>query len=276
MLGLLRDLAPLVLGCLLAWVGARKLFGRSTPRQAADSALAGLLGVRRTTLVLRMLGAAELGIGAALLVRPGWALPAVVAAALGVGFVAYLAYARAVAPESSCGCTGARHAPITWRAFARAGLVVVGGLLAAGAAMPWWVAGPDRPLAAGASLVGWAALLAALSADIDRWWLLPLRRARLRLLGHPLQNTGGPVPVAATVELLEHSAAWQSTGAVVRSGLLEHWDSDGWRILRFAGVHGDRPVSVLFALDARDSTETTASPVVQVSVVDEERLQLIG
>ena len=77
------------------------------------------------------------------------------------------------------------------------------------------------------------------------------------------------MPVAATVELLQHSLAWQSAAPAVRSGLLEHWDADGWRILRFSGVSDGRLVSVLFALDARATTETTSQPVVQLSIVDE-------
>ena len=44
---------------------------------------------------------------------------------------------------------------------------------------------------------------------------------------------------------------------VVRSGLIEHWDSDGWRILRYSGRIDDpgapRPVSVRFALDVSAS-----------------------
>ncbi|MEV0696158.1 hypothetical protein AB0I73_40740, partial [Streptomyces sp. NPDC050388] len=117
-------------------------------------------------------------------------------------------------------------------------------------------------------------VLVALSVDLDRWWLLPLRRLRLRVWGHPLfgSERGDRVPVAASVELLERSLAWQTASPVVRSGLLDHWEEDGWRILLYSGVYGTRenarPVSVVFALDATASRDTPDDPAVRVSFVD--------
>ena len=61
-----------------------------------------------------------------------------------------------------------------------------------------------------------------------------------------------------------------SAAAVVRSALVEHWDADGWRVLRYTGVAAGRPVNVLFALDAAASSATVAEPVVRVTVLDEE------
>jgi hypothetical protein len=168
------------------------------------------------------------------------------AAALGVGFLGYLGWAQRKAPDRSCGCTATTSAPVTWRSYGRAGLVVAGGL-AAGAG---W-------LAAAAGLV--------LLALVDERWVLPARRLRLRLGGHPHALPPQDVPVAATVELLETSLAWHQAAGIVRSGLLESWDADGWRFLRYAG---DR-VTVVFALDATATTDTTASPVVRLAVVPE-------
>ncbi|MDT3400856.1 hypothetical protein RKE29_30375, partial [Streptomyces sp. B1866] len=139
---------------------------------------------------------------------------------------------------------------------------------------PWWTAVARRPAASLGLAAAAAAVLAALTADLDRWWLLPLRRLRLRRRGHPLAGTrdGGRVPVAATVELLERSLAWQAASPVVRSALLDHWDDGGWRVLRYAGVHGAgaaaRPVLVLFAVDPAASLDTAAAPAVRVAVVD--------
>ncbi|HEY5986493.1 MAG TPA: hypothetical protein VIV12_08970, partial [Streptosporangiaceae bacterium] len=105
-------------------------------------------------------------------------------------------------------------------------------------------------------------------------------RARVRWFGHPLAGTAGPVPVAATVELLERSLAWQAMAPVIRSALASHWDSDGWRILRYTGVHdgpdGPRPLSVVFAIDAAATTQTVQEPVIRVSVIDEERQEIIA
>lgn len=271
---MLVALTPLLLGALLGWAGARKLTDRTAPDP--DSALMRVLhDTGRVRLAMRGLGAVELGLAAVLLARPTWPAPALLTVALGVGFLGYLGWARAVAPDSSCGCAGNRHAPITARSFARAGLVVAGGLAAQAADRPWWTVIVDRPAVAG--LLAGAALVSvgALSSDLDELWLLPLRRARLRLLGHPHEGgAGGAVPVAASVELLEQSLAWQTATPLVRSALLEHWDLEGWRFLRFAGVAGSRPVTVVFAL-AADATVATADPAVRVTVVDADRQEVL-
>jgi hypothetical protein len=272
------DLAPLLLGALLGWAGIAKLVDRTPPEP--DSALMRMLrDPRRVALALRALGAVELAMAAVLLARPTWPVAGWAAAALGAGFVGYLGWARAVAPGSSCGCTGARHSPVTVRSFLRAGLVVLGGLAAATAEQPWWAVVVDRPVPAGAYLAAAVLALGALSGDLDELWLLPMRRARFRLLGSPLQNpahrpAGGPVPVAASVELLEQSLAWQVTAPIVRSALLEHWDLDGWRFLRFTGVTDGRPVTVVFAL-AADAAPGTAEPAVRVTMVDAERQEVL-
>lgn len=281
LLSLLPQLLPLVLGGLLGWTGGAKLSRRRAARQAAGSALERILpGPGVAALALRAVGAMEVVLAAALLLRPLSPVAAFGTAALGVCFAGYLGYAKATAPESSCGCTSTRHTPITSRSFVRAGLVATGGAGCALARAPWWTAAAHRPVAAAAVIAVVAAGFGVVSSDLDRLWLLPLRRARLRLFGHPLAGTSGEVPVAATVELLESSLAWQATGPIVRSALVDHWDSDGWRILRYSGVHdgpdGPRPVSVVFALDANATAETVRDPVVRVSVVDEERQQTVA
>ncbi|WP_377271338.1 MauE/DoxX family redox-associated membrane protein [Peterkaempfera sp. SMS 1(5)a] len=277
MLTLLSASAAPVLGVLLAVGGAAKVFGRDTARQAAGTALARILGggARRATLALRAVGAVELLVGAALSASPAPALPGAATAALGAGFLGYLGYARVAAPESSCGCSARDSGPITWRSFARAGLVLAGGAAAAASGATWWGQVAAHPSAAAVAVLATAVVLAALSTDLDHLWLLPLRRARVRVLGHPLARSGGTgrVPVATSVELLERSLAWQSAAPVVRSALLDHWDEGGWRILRFSGLHQDadgaRPVSVLFALDAAASADTSPIPSVRVAVIDD-------
>ncbi len=293
---LLPELAPLALAVLLGWTGGAKLLGRHTARQAADTALARLLpGDRTAALALRAVGALELVLAAALLVVPPssvtlwpvalwpvtlWPVTAAATAALGAGFAGYLAYAKVTAPQSSCGCASARHTPVTPRSFARAGLVVAGGAGCAAAQAPWWSAANHRPVAAAVVVIAFGVILVVTSSELDSRWLLPLRRARVRLFGHPLAGTAGEVPVAATVELLENSLAWQTMAPIVRSALADHWDSDGWRILRYSGVHtgadGPRPVSVVFALDANATLHTVTEPVIRVSVVDEESQQAIA
>ncbi|GAB3421430.1 MauE/DoxX family redox-associated membrane protein [Flindersiella endophytica] len=276
---LIIDLVPLLLGGLLAWTGAAKAFSRTLRRQAADSALLKLVGeLERTVLAFRTLGIAELVLAAALLLVPTWWVPAAGVTLLGSGFVGYLAYGRAKAPKSSCGCT-AGPAPISWRAFARAGLVVAGGAAAFAVTGPWWQQVAGRPLGALAVVVVAVLVVGALSTDLDRLWLLPLRQLRIRLFGTPLSQGSAGNPVAASVELLERSLAWESAGPIVRSGLMEWWDEAGWRILRYTGRYGEdaeaRQVSVLFALDPQASVSTTTAPAIRVVIVDDATQEIL-
>ncbi|MEE4542282.1 MauE/DoxX family redox-associated membrane protein [Streptomyces sp. V4-01] len=286
MIPLLSNLAPPVLAALLALTGAGKLFGRGTALLAAGTVLVRVLGdARRAGLVLRAVGGAELAVAAALLAGPAAGLPALVpgaaTAGLGAAFTAYLGYARATAPESSCGCSARAEGPIGPRTFARAGAVLLGGVAAAGADASWWSQAASRPVGSALVVAAAAALLFVVSADLDRSWLLPLRRLRIRLFGHPLATgAAGRVPVEASVQLLESSLAWQAASPIVRSSLLDHWDDEGWRVLRFSGVYeeavrGARPVSVLFALDLAASIDTAPSPAVRVSVIDDDTEEVV-
>jgi hypothetical protein len=287
---LLASLIPLLLAGLLAWTGTGKLLSRSLPTQAARTALPRLVRgtPRRAAHVLRATGAAEILLAAGLLaapLTPAEPLPGTGTALLGAGFLAYLGYARSVAPDSSCGCSAREDTPVTWHSFARAAAVALGGAVAAVAGEPWWRQLGERPAASAALLAAGAAGLAYLSAGPERRWQLPLRRLRLRLAGHPLHaargggDGTGPVPVAASVELLERSLAFQAASPIVRSGLIEHWDEDGWRILHYTGAHREdgreRPVSVLFAMDATADLDHAHGHVVRVSVVDQETEEVL-
>ncbi|WBB61522.1 hypothetical protein O7599_02910 [Streptomyces sp. WMMC500] len=285
----------LLVGGVLGWTGSTKLFGRNTPVQASGTVLERKLGgLPRATVALRAVGAAELLVALALVALPVPLVTGALAALAGAGFAAYLGYAKATAPDSSCGCTARDKAPIGVRAFARAGFVLAGGAvvladgaggLPAPAGGPWWEALRDGPGAALGLLAAGTALAWLLFGDPDRAVRLPLRRLRLRLFGHPLHGGPGPggdpeaVPVEGSVELLERSLAWQTVTHVVRSGLREHWDDDGWRFLRYTGLHdtgrdgaegAGRPVSVVFAMDAKADLDSPRPPAIRVGVVDEE------
>ncbi|KRV49114.1 hypothetical protein AQ490_21710 [Wenjunlia vitaminophila] len=283
MLSLSSHLAPLALGALLGWTGATKLCGRSARRQAAGTALERITGgLDPATRALRAVGAIELLVAVALLAVPSGTGPAGVwpgaaAALLGAGFLGYLGYARVTMPESSCGCTARQDVPIGWQAFSRAGLVAVGGAAAAGSATPWWDEIADHPRGGAVWLAGFAVLTALLFLDLEQKVLLPVRRLRLRVLGHPLDGDATTVPVEASVELLERSLAWEAASPVIRSGLLDHWDEDGWRFLQYSGSYpterGPRPGWVLFALDGRAHLDNSPRPAVRVTVLDQETQQ---
>src|SRR5690348_16703752 len=139
MIPVVSNLAPLVCGALFAVTGAGKLFGPRTAQLAANTVLVRVLGgAGRATAALRALGGAELALAAALLAAPTAVAPGAATAALGLGFTGYLGYARATAPESSCGCSARDEGPIGPPSFVRAALVVLGGAAAATADTGWW------------------------------------------------------------------------------------------------------------------------------------------
>lgn len=259
---------------VLTWTGVVKL---ATSGEDALGGLRAVLGRPAITrAAVRGAGMVELVVAAALLVAPA-PVGGTASAVLGLVFLGYLARLRRVAPGASCGCAGAA-APVGRRSFARAGLVAVSGALVVVTGAPWWQAALDRPVVVSVALAVALAGYVATSPEADRRWLLPLRRLRVRLLGHPLRAVGaagtGSVPVAASIDLLESSLAWQSAAHLVRSSLQEHWIAEDWRVLRYTGRHETaeeaRPVSVLFAVDAQASTCAPRGTAVRVTVVDDE------
>jgi methylamine utilization protein MauE len=264
------SLQPLLVGAMLAWAGTYKLAGRTVGVAASRSALPKLLGsTGRATLAYRVTGGIELAVAVALLVTGSVPVAPAAATVVGVGFLAYLGYARKAAPTSSCGCTSSRAEPIGWRSFARAAIVAAGGLASGVAAAigptgSWWSALADKPLPAVAVVVLEAALVLALSPDFDRTWLVRLRMLRMRFGRHPLADIPDTVPVNATAYNLERSEVFYSVAHLVRTGLLESWDVDGWRILTYGGRDGDRPVTLTFAVGL-----DSANLGIRASVVDE-------
>src|SRR5262249_55894893 len=88
--------------------------------------------------------------------------------------------------------------------------------------------------------LGEAAAVVALSAELDRYWLLPLRRLRVRWR-HPLAGSVGlDAPAASTAHQLMRSPAYHAVGAFLRSDILDSWDEDGWRILSYSATHAQR------------------------------------
>ncbi|MEV4011511.1 MauE/DoxX family redox-associated membrane protein [Nonomuraea angiospora] len=230
---------PYVIALFLAWAGLMKLFSRRMRARAGQTALARLVGAARAVPALRVVGAAELAVAAVLLLPPAspWEGPwgGMAAALLSAGFLAYLTYSYVAAPTASCGCLGAHSKPVDVRAFARAGLLLAASLLA----VP---ADPGPPLV----LLGLAEAVAlmALSAELDRYWLTPLRQLRVRLRGPLAAPPSEHVPLGASLHLLYRSPAYCSASAQITSDVQDTWDEDG---LRFV-VFGARERTAVFAV----------------------------
>src|SRR5213593_1166995 len=99
------SLAPLV-GGVLVWAAALNLFGRNADLAARRSALSNVVGRDRVLATYRTVGGVELAVGALLLLPPALPAEAWLSVTLCVGMLGYLAYARLVSPQSSCGCLG--------------------------------------------------------------------------------------------------------------------------------------------------------------------------
>jgi hypothetical protein len=268
---------PLVVAATLAWAGSYKLVGRTVGVAASRSALPKLLGSdERAVLGYRVAGGIELLVAVGLLVAGSTPVAPAAATVVGFGFLAYLGYAKVKVPKSSCGCTSSRAEPIGWRSFTRAGIVAAGGLLATVAALvsmstPWWSALVSQPLLAVLVVVVEALVVLSLSPDFDRTWIMPLRIWRMKHGPHPLADVPDVMPVTATAYNLERSEAFTAVSHVVRSGLLDSWDEDGWRVLTYGGRIGDRPVTLVFAVGLGSDTLGIKS-----SVVDEATGEIVS
>jgi hypothetical protein len=171
---------------------------------------------------------------------------------------------------------------VSWRAFARAGMLAGACALIPWAATGWPAALAERPLGAAAILLAEAAALVALSAELDPVWLVPLRRLRLRL-AHPLARTrslgpiparpiggGFEVPLQSTVQQLQRSEAYRRVARLLVSDVREHWDEGEWRMLCYTARQDGRPTTAVFAVP-RLRYEPDA---VRVALVDEASLAL--
>lgn len=262
---------PLFLAGVFGWSGLAKTVGVGVAAggfsddvrgRVAGTALHRLLGARLAPAAYVTVGAAEALLALALLAAPGRPT-ALAAAALSCGFLAYLGYAAVAAPKSSCGCLGKKKTRLSWRAFARAGLLLAAALVAASDRAPQWWRSPLTAMFL--LLLGEAALFVVLSAELDRLWLVPLRRLRVRIQ-RPLSGVPDGIPLQATISALVRSPAYRETAAWLASDVLEHWDADGWRILVYTARLPAGPATAVFAVPLSGDPDLDA---IRVTLVDE-------
>jgi hypothetical protein len=249
---------PLLIGLLLLWSSYGKVVDRHSAEQARRTALPRLVGETRAAPVYRAVGVVEAVIGLALLAPPVWTVEAIAAVVLAAGFTGYLIYAKIVVPEASCGCVGSSAKPVGRRAIGRALLLLTTASAATTAGTGWW---SSEVL----FLVPEAALFVMLSAELDRYWLLPLRRLRLRIT-HPLSGTAtDAVPLSATQRRLLLSPAYRAVNGLLRSDIRDYWDDEDWRFVSYTAKYDGRAATAVFAVPHHDSTPES----VRVAVVDE-------
>jgi len=230
-------------GGVLLWASAFKLVHRNASVHARRSVLARLVGTERAAGAYRAVGVVEAVVGLLLLAPPAFPAEAYAAVVLSAGMLGYLAYGKLRAPESSCGCLGAKQTPVRGRGFARAAVLGALSVLAATATEPWL----DRPLETVAVLVVEGAVVVALSPELDHRWLIPLRRWRVRRR-HPLAARAVEIPLESTVRQLWKSDAYRSVVEQLTSDLLDHWDEGEWRLLTYAARTPSGTVTAVFAV----------------------------
>ncbi|MGH3761210.1 MauE/DoxX family redox-associated membrane protein [Actinophytocola sp.] len=264
----LASVQQILLGGVLLWAAAVKL---RTPEAARRTALKRLVGERHAVSAYRAVAGVEIVVGVLLVVPPAAVFEAYLAIVLVVGMLGYLTYARVKAPDSSCGCLGDKETPVRTRGFLRAGLMVLAAVPAVFATDWWPAAVADRPLATVGLLVAEAALVVALSPELDHRWLLPLRRWRVRL-SHPLANAATVIPVESSVQQLRKSDAFRSVADQLRSDLLDSWEEGEWRILTYAARTEAGRATAVFAVPLLDFRPND----VRVALVPEHDGALIG
>lgn len=254
----------LFIGGTLLWSGGLKCFSRSARRSAERSALPSLVGEDRAPVVYRLTGALELALATVLIAPPAYAAEPAAVVVLAVGFLGYLAYARIATPDSSCGCLGKQMTPVTWRGFARAGLLLAAAALGTQAGTWWGGALAGRPAPAACLLAAEVVALVALSPEADRMWLYPLRRLRIRMR-HPLAYRSFDMPLESSIQQLHSSQAYHHVGSLLRSGLLETWDIDDVRVLCYTAEYDGKPTTAVFAVPRQHYRPEE----VRVALVDE-------
>jgi hypothetical protein len=195
-------------GVLLVAAGASKAY-RGARGIEADTAIRRTLRIPRRSWRYAELaaGLVECGIGACTLAWPGGA--GVAMAAVGAAFCVLLGYARAKRIPGGCGCLGWRtptSETITWRAIARAGVLLAVGAASAGVVFAghgagvastfrdaWCYAG----ILAGGTILALLSMTAPTRTPVCRRPLWrPVRAAARALAGHEIFTAmaaaGGP------------------------------------------------------------------------------------
>jgi len=203
---------PLVVGAVLVLTGGVTVLSRRA-RQRVDP-------------VSRIVGVVELILGAALLLPPLWRAETVAAILLTAGSLAYLGYSHVSSPGS----------PVGVRRVVRAGV-----LLLAGVASLW----------ATKAVLHWSfpvelAVIAMLTAEWDRYWLVPLRRLATRLRRPPSRHPD-ELPLHVTIAQLHRSGVYGKIARLITSAdVREHRDAGQWRIVCYAARFRGEQVSAVF------------------------------
>jgi hypothetical protein len=237
----------LPIGLLLLLSGGLKAL-RSVHLVHVERTVFALLARSRLSLLMlwRGLGVLELLLGAGLLLLPGRALPAALAAAQLTAASLYLAWSRRRAPGKSCGCMGSRSSEaVSGRTIARAA-ALAGAALCAALTGAGWLAALRSPVVA----LGLFGELAALL------WLFPELGTELRR-SRPQAGAGAMLPDCATApdpglavleSGLKRSQVWATTRAYLTSEVhSEQWREGCYHFFCYPAEYAQAPATAVYA-----------------------------
>jgi hypothetical protein len=262
----LADAQALVLGIIFAWAGIWKVVFPQARQLARKSALAKVLPTPDMAQAAHIaVGAIEIIVAALLLAPPQRWWAARIATALAVGFLAYIALAWKVAPETSCACMGGRPTPLSRRALARAGAILLLTILAWPANAYW-----------GAALLGAPWLALVIVAELLALWALSpefgslgvtlqrrfVRAARLRL--NP-SCAGIALDWAHVENELRRTSQFNAFARYIVDPA-DQWREECAGFIAYNAVYRDQPATAIFTFPVLyDATEVSAALVDEAS-----------
>jgi hypothetical protein len=219
-------------GLLLAVGGALKLL----EAEEEDSVL---LRVLPAQVSPRAVAAAELLVGALVLVGLLTPVPEALAALLLAGATGVSVWGVRHAPESSCGCFGRRSEKVSPRTIARAGLLAALALIAVLGGEAWWNVFSSVLAIVVVALAGVA--LAVLTPELQP------RNFRVRAREAACKHK--PVSVNRTVSRLRASDLWREAREYLAADApAEQWRDGCFRYLVYPANYDGEAATAVFAL----------------------------
>ncbi len=242
MLESIADIQALIIGATLLWSGVWKAFIPRSGEIAVRSALLVLFRRERITkTVYRLLGIAEIAAALLLLAPPYLWWKMGLGVLLATVFLAYLFFSVRAAPGKPCACMGGREVAVSWRTFARTGLLLSFSLIGLMAHDSWLTTIFTNPWYSGIVILE-GFLILALSPDLNWIWTHPLTPTR------QVDCATARVPLSQTLEQLRASSAFQGLSKYLTSDLSDHWREACWRFLCFEAQYEGRKATAIFAV----------------------------
>jgi hypothetical protein len=211
-------------------------------------------------------GSGEVIAGVLLLVAPGARLAALgLATFLTLGFLVYLVLAKRIAPDAICACMAGKASRVSWRSFARAGVLCALTVVGFPVNMFWGTALAAAP---------WLALVIAL--EFAGLWILSPESgdalARLRLSGageaaRALRQRMDPTcaRVPQDIGAIERALSAAPAYRALRNNMgarTDAWREGCWDYISYSATYEQQPATVIFVAPALFDPRDVSAAVV--------------